>query len=172
MKYLIRLLTILILVAFAVPSFAAQEEAPANDPVINCYIKNEVGSINSVLKRMQNLGITFDDTDYKTLNEEETRGIFLDAHPRAKNGWYYTKYQTDAETGALWFTVEVPKSVTMGFPRNDNPHFSVQCDGERVDPDDPESPLLPHPTFKQKTSPPEGEVWDGTYYDEGVRIMQ
>jgi hypothetical protein len=163
-----RLIITIIVVLIASQAFA-----------VECFLRNESGNLNPLMKRLQNqYGFIFEN-DYSVLNEAETRAAHQGAWPKGA-GYYFTQLEVDEENGTVWFNVDVPLDVAEAMPRNNNPHFSAICpsiDGtwDYTDPDNPVYTPAPLPTYKKKRFIDDGNggsVWDGTYYDQTVCIQQ
>ena len=130
-------------------------------------------NLNTCLKRLMNQYGIIEPTgaDYNDdTTTEQSKQNFNSHWPKSMGQAFSTLLERDEEDGDYVFNIELTQEEVDSMPKNDNPNFTFQYAGEREDPQDPESPLLPLPTFKKKVY---GDgVWTGAYYDRTVTIMQ
>jgi hypothetical protein len=96
---------------------------------------------------------------------DQSKANFNSHWPKSMGQAFSTKLEQDQEDGDYVFNLMLTQEEVDSMPRNDNPNFVSQYEGEL----DSEGEPLPTPTFKVKimdgSEPP---VWTGDYRDQTV----
>ena len=131
---------------------------------IQGYITCAENNLAGCLAKMQNqYGFISKDTNWNDYNNsQDARARYDTMWPRSIGAACTTNIEQCEETGKWLMNVELTQwhvDALVSVPTT--PVFEFSYAGE-LDEDGEE---VPAPTFKRKTPAPEGEVWDGTYFD-------
>jgi hypothetical protein len=137
------------------------------------FFKTKSNTLNAFLKKMQNqYGLISKDTDWDNYNSDaESYERWQEMWPLSIGSGFSTKIEQDEETGDYHMNAQLSDEEIARLPQNDTPVFWFQYEGEREDPQDPESPLLPVPTYKVENRDEDGNPL-GTFYDRTGCVMR
>jgi hypothetical protein len=107
-----------------------------------------------------------EDADYGgDTTSDQSKANFNSHWPKSMGQAFSTKLEQDQEDGDYVFNLMLTQEEVDRMPKNDNPNFVFQYEGELDSEDEP----LPTPTFKVKimddSEPP---VWTGNYREQTI----